>query len=241
MICRVYPAKSFFGTCIGENTDDGRLFFVEEGAPDCFFGYVESDDIFVPAGLGWRNELIEISEYGNLYLTCDSDIFTYERKVESVSKDGTLYDSKSHRVGYVAPKGAGLETIGGGGLGITLDIPPVFSLVVVSIGAVLLWPLLIGLSSVSDASKIQLLIITVVGMFAAHLVGLGRGKRSKFRESSPSMYCVSWLTREVILCISAAVMEVSLGVFDWVLLRTFGPLPVLIGLLQLSIYHISLY
>ena len=224
MTRRIYLDKGFFGTCVGEITDDGRLFLVEEGTPDRFFGYVESDGIYVPAGLSGRTKLIEINEHGNLYLTCDSGIFTYGTKVGSVSKDGTLYDSNGHRVGHVTPKGVGHETSGGGGLGIILGIPLVFLLVVTPIGAVLLWPSLMGSSSVSDASKIQLLTISVLGILAAYLAGLGSGKRPKFTESFSSMCCVSWLTCEVTLCISAAVVEASLGFFDWVLLLTFGSL-----------------
>lgn len=224
MTRRIYLDKGFFGTYVGEITDDGRLFLVEEGAPDRFFGYVESDGIYVPAGLNGRTKLLEINEHGNLYLTCDSGIFTHGTKVGSVSKEGTLYDSNGRRVGHITPKGTGSETSGGGGLGIILGIPLLFLLVATPIGAVLLWPSLMGSSSVADASKIQLLIISVLGILAAYLAGLGSGKRPKFTESFPSMCSVSWLTCEVVLCISAAVMESSLGFLDWVLLLTFGSL-----------------
>lgn len=221
----IYLDKGFFGTYVGEITDDGRLFLVEEGSPDRFYGYVEDDGIYVPAGIGGRTKLIDISKHGNLYLACDSGPFTYGTKIGSVSDDGTLRDSKDQRIGHITPwkKNSG-GSGGGGGLGLVIGIPLAFLLVATPIGAVLLWPSLMGSSSVADASKIQLLIITVLGILVAFLAGVSGDKRPKFSESFSSMCFASWVACEVALCVSAAVMESSLGILDWVLLLTFGSL-----------------
>lgn len=228
MTRRSYLDEGFFGTPVGEVTDDGRLFLVGEG-PDSFFGYVEKDGVYVPAGLSSRTKLIDISDQGGLYLTCDSGAYSYGTKVGSVSERGLVYDADGRRFGQV---GIGHGTRGNGDSGkgvmggwwLIVGMPAAFLLVAAPVGAVLLWPALMGSASVSDASKVQLFVITLLGITAALLTGVGGDNRAKFTEAFPSMCFASWLACEVTLCVTATIMDSPLGFLDWALLLTFGSL-----------------
>lgn len=223
---RIYLDEGFFGTRVGEITDDGRLFLVQDGRPDEMFGYVEEDGIYVPAGLG-RTRIIEFSERGEMYLTCDSGVYKYGAKVGSVSRSGYVYDADGRRVGWVTlpdgetPSGPTGQNV----VGCLVALLAVAALVLAPLFAVANYPALLVSSSVSDASKAQLVAIAVISAIAALIAGMvlmGEGS-SKLREVYPGMLAASWIACEATLCVSAVIIETDpLGALDWVLLVVFG-------------------
>lgn len=224
---RIYLDEGFFGTEVGEITDDGRLFLVRDERPDEVFGYVETDGIYVTAGLK-RTKIIEFGEDGEMYLACDSGVYTHGTKVGSVSQSGYVYDSDGGRVGWVTSPGGGegrMDTSGPSAIGCVISLIAAVALVLAPLFAVANYPALLASSSVSDASKVQLIVISALGAIAALLVGVistGDGS-SRFREVYPSMLLASWATCEVTLCVSTNIIEPNpLGVLDWILLVTFG-------------------
>ena len=101
MTRKIYLDEEFFGTKIGEITDDGRLFLGGESGRERLYGYVKQDGIYVEKGLYSREKVISFGRDGNMYLTRDEGMFTYGTKVGSLSDSGFIYDTAGRRIGEI--------------------------------------------------------------------------------------------------------------------------------------------
>ena len=236
--------EGFFGKDVGEITDDGRILI-----PDGIFGtkvvgFYKEDGIYIPDGFG-RKKVIDISADGILYLTEDEGFFARGTKIGSIGEDGSMRTIGGRRIGElrVPPGDGGNDVVGrslgkgaasgkfsgssdGAGLGLVAALPAIALAVITPIGAIILFPALMGSSSVSMTSKIQLIFLAVLTIVAAALAGLPSNKKNlSLSKSLPNMITCSWIVCVLANCVITVLTEPEpLGILDWALLLIFGSL-----------------
>lgn len=250
MARRIHFDKGFFGTDIGEISDDGRILFPDGIWGHRVVGFFEEDGIYIPDGLT-RKKVIDIYSDGSLHLTADKGLFHKGSKIGKIDPDGTLRSVEGRRVGELAELdgshstdvvgkaigasvspastyrgGGGGDMVSAGGAGIVVAIPAIALAMITPVGAVVLFPALLGSSSISLTSKIQLVVLAAVATVVAALVGaLSKKRPLKFTENLPDMIRISWVACNVLnIIISVLTAPEPLGFFDWLLLVVFGSL-----------------
>lgn len=228
MTRKIYLDEGFFGTKIGEITDDGRLFLRDESGRERLYGYVEQDGIYVEKGLYSKEKVISFGRYGDMYLTRDEGIFTYGTKVGSLGDLGSIYDADGRRIGEITQGDRDMggvspsdrstrdanpdrqSTVSSTGTGtyaprpsdpgpVGIDPSVLIGGLLVgffAVGGVVLFPALLGSSSVTSGSKIILLAIAAVCILAGCIAG-ALTKETKLANLYMDIYWPSWLGSEL--------------------------------------------
>lgn len=127
--------------------------------------------------------------------------------------------------GKFASKTNGKGGTGGqGGISLIALLPAIGLAIITPIGAVVLFPALLGSSSVSLSSKIQLIVVASAAIATAALAGtLSEERPLRFGKVIPDMITASWLVGTVLNAVLSVMLEPELlGFLDWLLLLLFG-------------------
>lgn len=248
MARRIRLDKGFFGTDVGEISDDGRILIPDGILGKDVVGRFRDDGIYIPDGFGER-KAVDLYPDGSLHLTKDKGLFRAGTRIGAIDPDGTLRDADGRRVGELRPqrgddhddavgraisgasrfarnpKGKG-GTGGHGGMGFIALLPTIGLAIITPIGAVVLFPALLESSSVSLSSKIQLIVVASAAIATAALAGALSGEKPlRFDKALPDMITASWLVGAVLnVILSVALEPEPLGFLDWLLLLLFGSL-----------------